>query len=69
MVAPGLQISTPPERDEKMADTNTPNGGATPTVPPPEGAENQMPSLQIISQYIKDLSFENPSMGVNVQRP
>ena len=52
-----------------MADTNTPNGGATPTVPPPEGAENQMPSLQIISQYIKDLSFENPSMGVNVQRP
>ncbi len=52
-----------------MADSNNPNGGATPPATPPEGAEMQMPSLQIISQYIKDLSFENPSMGVNVQRP
>lgn len=52
-----------------MADTNTPNGGTNPGATPPAGAENQMPSLQIISQYIKDLSFENPSMGVNVQRP
>lgn len=52
-----------------MADTNSPNGGASQTPVPPPGAESQMPSLQIISQYIKDLSFENPSMGVNVQRP
>lgn len=52
-----------------MADTNSPNGGTNPGATPPAGAENQMPSLQIISQYIKDLSFENPSMGVNVQRP
>jgi len=52
-----------------MADTDSPNGGTNPGATPPAGAENQMPSLQIISQYIKDLSFENPSMGVNVQRP
>src|SRR2546423_14655430 len=48
-----------------MAEPNSPNGGATPQ----EGAEPQMPVIQIVSQYIKDLSFENPSMGVNVQRP
>lgn len=52
-----------------MADTSTPNGGTNPGAVPPTGGEMQMPSLQIISQYIKDLSFENPSMGVNVQRP
>lgn len=52
-----------------MADSNNPNGGMTPAGTPLEGGEMQMPSLQIISQYIKDLSFENPSMGVNVQRP
>lgn len=52
-----------------MADTSTPNGGTNPSAVPPAGGEMQMPSLQIISQYIKDLSFENPSMGVNVQRP
>src|SRR5260370_29043000 len=48
-----------------MAEPNNPNGGATPQ----EGAEPQMPVIQIVSQYIKDLSFENPSLGVNVQRP
>src|SRR5258706_3092461 len=48
-----------------MAEPNSPNGGATPQ----EGAEPQMPVIQIVSQYIKDLSFENPSLGVNVQRP
>ena len=52
-----------------MADNDSPNGGTNPGAIPPAGADNQMPSLQIISQYIKDLSFENPSMGVNVQRP
>ena len=49
-----------------MADDNrNPNGGAG----APDQAAPQMPVFQIISQYIKDLSFENPSMGVNVQRP
>ena len=48
-----------------MADTQTPNGGATPS----QDMEPQMPVVQIVSQYIKDLSFENPSLGVNVQRP
>jgi preprotein translocase subunit SecB len=52
-----------------MADSKNPNGDASPNPTPSPGAENQIPSLQIISQYIKDLSFENPSMGVNVQRP
>jgi preprotein translocase subunit SecB len=52
-----------------MAETNTPNGGAAPGGAPAEGMEPQMPSIQIVSQYIKDLSFENPSLGVNVQRP
>ena len=48
-----------------MAEPNSPNGGAAPQ----EGAEPQMPVIQIVSQYIKDLSFENPSLGINVQRP
>lgn len=48
-----------------MAETNNPNGGAAPGA----GAEPQMPVIQIVSQYIKDLSFENPSLGINVQRP
>lgn len=48
-----------------MADTQNPNGGATPS----QDMEPQMPVVQIVSQYIKDLSFENPSLGVNVQRP
>ena len=62
-------IETPkPIRTITMAENN-PNGDASPNAGPSAGQENQMPSLQIISQYIKDLSFENPSMGVNVQRP
>ncbi len=27
------------------------------------------PVIQIVSQYVKDLSFENPSMGVNIRQP
>src|SRR2546430_7561873 len=52
-----------------MADSNNPNGGTNPAAMPSQGADMQVPSLQIISQYIKDLSFENPSLGINVQRP
>ena len=48
-----------------MADTQHPNGGAAPT----QDMDPQMPTVQIVSQYIKDLSFENPSLGINVQRP
>ena len=48
-----------------MAESNRdPNGGAT--APSGEGGP---PVIQIISQYVKDLSFENPSMGVNVRQP
>jgi len=43
---------------------NDPNGGAS-----PEASQQQMPSIQVAAQYIKDLSFENPSMGLNIQRP
>ena len=46
-----------------MADITDPNGGAAPE------ASQQMPSIQVAAQYIKDLSFENPSMGINIQRP
>lgn len=27
------------------------------------------PSMQLMAQYVKDLSFENPGVGENVQRP
>jgi len=46
-----------------MADVTDPNGAAAPD------ASQQMPSIQVAAQYIKDLSFENPSMGLNIQRP
>jgi preprotein translocase subunit SecB len=49
-----------------MAELNKdPNGGGAAA---PSG-EPGLPVIQIISQYVKDLSFENPSMGVNVRQP
>ena len=42
-----------------MADINDPNGGAAPD------ASQQMPSIQVAAQYIKDLSFENPGAPAN----
>ena len=48
-----------------MAENET-NGGAA--FPPPEGAGVE-PSLQLMGQYVKDLSFENPGLGQAVQRP
>ena len=42
------------------------NGGGAAQVP--EGAP-AMPAIQIVAQYVKDLSFENPGMGLNIQRP
>jgi preprotein translocase subunit SecB len=48
-----------------MAEANQdPNGGAA-----APAAEAGPPVIQIVSQYVKDLSFENPSMGVNVRQP
>lgn len=46
-----------------MAETD-PNNGA-------EGAQEQPPepTLQLVGQYIKDLSFENPGIGTPAQRP
>ena len=49
-----------------MADENNdPNGGGSGPTP----ADMQMPVIQIVSQYVKDLSFENPSMGMNIRQP
>ena len=49
-----------------MAEPNRdPNGGGA----PPSGDQAGPPVIQIISQYVKDLSFENPSMGVNIRQP
>jgi preprotein translocase subunit SecB len=49
-----------------MAEENKDNGGIGPGAPQGDG---QPPSIQIAAQYIKDLSFENPSMGINVRQP
>ena len=49
-----------------MAEPNRdPNGGT----PAPAGEQQGLPVIQIVSQYVKDLSFENPSMGVNIRQP
>jgi preprotein translocase subunit SecB len=49
-----------------MAMTGTSgNGGAGAGAPPPD----QGPSLQVLAQYVKDLSFENPGIGQAVQQP
>jgi preprotein translocase subunit SecB len=47
-----------------MAEEPT-NGGAA-AAPTGQGIE---PTLQLIGQYIRDLSFENPGLGMQVQRP
>jgi preprotein translocase subunit SecB len=50
-----------------MADENS-NAGA-PGDGGSQDGQTAMPSIQIAAQYIKDLSFENPSMGLNVRQP
>lgn len=42
-----------------MADTNAPNGGPTPGVSN-TGNAPQAPQVNVLGQYIKDLSFESP---------
>ena len=42
------------------------NGGAAAAPAPGQAVE---PTLQLIGQYIRDLSFENPGVGIQVQRP
>jgi len=63
VLAPHLPPNHAPPEPTTMADMNDPTGGAAADATP------QMPSIQVVAQYIKDLSFENPSMGVNIQRP
>lgn len=40
--------------------TDIPTSGAAPETPP-TGAPQEQPSLRILGQYLKDLSFENPN--------
>lgn len=47
-----------------MADENRDSNGGGPTQ-----GEPAAPAIQIVAQYVKDLSFENPGMGLNIQRP
>ncbi len=48
-----------------MAELNKdPNGGGAQA-----SGDQGPPVIQIVSQYVKDLSFENPSMGVNIRQP
>jgi preprotein translocase subunit SecB len=47
-----------------MAEEPTNGGQAAPA--PGQATE---PTLQLIGQYIRDLSFENPGIGMQVQRP
>jgi len=50
-----------------MAVTGTDtNGGSGPGAP---GGPEAAPSLQVLAQYVKDLSFENPGIGQAVQQP
>lgn len=50
-----------------MADDKKDNGGTGGAGA--SQADMTLPSIQIAAQYIKDLSFENPSMGINVRQP
>jgi preprotein translocase subunit SecB len=45
-----------------MAETNTPADDGNASQP-------TEPTLQLIGQYIRDLSFENPGIGMATQRP
>lgn len=66
VLAAGRIFSLHPKLERTiMADSNDSNGSAAPS----DAAQPQMPAIQVAAQYIKDLSFENPSMGVNIQRP
>ncbi len=47
-----------------MAESKETNGNV-----PPTGPEGATPQLQIVAQYIRDLSFENPGVGTPVERP
>ena len=47
---------------ENKNDTTGGNGG-------PQPGEEGARGLQIVAQYVKDLSFENPGIGTQIQRP
>src|SRR5258708_26943615 len=49
-----------------MASTN---GGTTPTgSPAPEAGAEKPPQLNVLAQYVKDLSFENPNAPRSLQQ-
>jgi preprotein translocase subunit SecB len=49
-----------------MAETPKPTNGAKPVAAPDAGAQTQ---VRVLSQFIKDLSFENPNIGKQVIQP
>ena len=48
--------------------TKKPDEGKTAETATP-GQHGPEPAIQIVTQYVKDLSFENPGVGMPVQRP
>ncbi|ESR26051.1 protein-export chaperone SecB [Lutibaculum baratangense] len=50
-----------------MADQGT-NGEGTAAAAPQEGQQQAAPSINVVGQYIKDLSFENPRAPNSFQR-
>jgi preprotein translocase subunit SecB len=50
-----------------MAMTGSDSNGGGPGAPGAPGQEG--PALQVLAQYVRDLSFENPGVGQSVQQP
>jgi preprotein translocase subunit SecB len=48
---------------------NNPNGGGTAAPGGEPAAQDAGPSLQVLAQYIRDLSFENPGIGTAFSQP
>src|SRR6185295_7960396 len=61
------QRTTRNDGDHTMAMTGNNNNGG-PNAPQGPGPQDG-PSLQVLAQFVKDLSFENPGIGQNVQQP
>lgn len=47
--------------------SNTGNGGGTPQDQPPQQPQATAPQLNVLAQYVKDFSFENPNAPNSLQ--
>lgn len=54
-----------PRKESRNMAENKNEAGGNGGPQPGEGA----PGLQVVAQYVKDLSFENPGIGQQIQRP